>query len=194
MWHETLQHFRVAADLSNNPKVSLKSVINKLFLKIVPSKLDRSLLLITWSKKKPSGGKLRWNKNWVVCHNDQQYVWRQGETFNSKITITTVKDGSGSIMMSGIFAAIGSGVLKKVNGIIKMKKLWNIGSEQLLSLLYQSFIHQEQKDSPTDGKPQSPSPSQLCCHGYSLTTLCCHGYSLTLTRGPCHSHSRQNAT
>ena len=50
-------------------------------------KLDWSLLLITWTKKKPSGGKtlVIWTNTQMFDHNEQQCVSRrEGEAFNPK--------------------------------------------------------------------------------------------------------------
>ena len=57
-------------------------------------KLDWSLLLITWTKKKTFWRKTLWSEETnteLFDHNEQQYVWRRdGEAFNPKLLSGTV--------------------------------------------------------------------------------------------------------
>ena len=71
-------------------------------------KLNWSLLLSTWTKKKPSGGKILCSvdtKIYLFGRNEQLYVWwREGEAWNSKNPISTVKHDAGSIIAVGMFS------------------------------------------------------------------------------------------
>lgn len=56
-------------------------------------------------------------------HMDQRYVWRaQGQAYDQKNTIPTVKHGGGSLMMWGCFSAAGTGNLDHVPGIMDSQK------------------------------------------------------------------------
>lgn len=81
-----------------------------------------SLLLITWTSKKTFRRKILWSEEIKVkmfCHNDQ-YIWkREGEAFNPKNTIPTVKHSTCSILLWGCITSSGSGASEKVNWIMK---------------------------------------------------------------------------
>ena len=100
------------------------------------SKLDWSLLLITWRGKKTFLRKTLWSdgtKSKLFGQNEQQYVLRrEGETFNPMNTTPTVTHvGGGSIILWGCFAASGSSALKKVNRMMK--------KEEYLQILYENL-------------------------------------------------------
>ena len=62
----------------------------------------------------------RWTKTELFGHDEQQFVWGiEDEASHFKITISTDKHGDKGIMLWGCFAAIGSGALKTVSGIMK---------------------------------------------------------------------------
>ena len=100
-------------------------------------KLDWSLLLITWTKKKPFWRKTLWSEETnteLSDHNEQQYVWRRGgEAFNSKNTKATVRHSAGSIMLWGCCAVSGSAALNTVNGIMTKEDYLKILQENLKS-------------------------------------------------------------
>uniref|UniRef100_A0AAZ3PSC7 Tc1-like transposase DDE domain-containing protein n=1 Tax=Oncorhynchus tshawytscha TaxID=74940 RepID=A0AAZ3PSC7_ONCTS len=53
-------------------------------------------------------------------HNDHRYVWSTNrDACKSKNTIPTLKQGGGSLMVWGCFAAGGIGPLHKINGIMR---------------------------------------------------------------------------
>ena len=79
-------------------------------------KLDWSLLLITRTKKNTFWRKTLWShetKTELFDYNEQKYVWREVEAFNSKNTIPAVRHGAGSIMLSGCCAASGPGAFRE---------------------------------------------------------------------------------
>ena len=56
-------------------------------------------------------------------HRDVAYVWRkQGEAYNPKNTVPTVKHGGVSIMLWWCFSASGTGKLVRVEGVMKKEQ------------------------------------------------------------------------
>ncbi len=65
-------------------------------------------------------------------HNDVKYVWRQdGEAFNPKNTVPTVKHGGGNIMLWGCFSSSGPGKLVRIHGIMKKEDYCDILQQNL---------------------------------------------------------------
>jgi len=60
-------------------------------------------------------------------HNDARYVWRQdGNAYNPKCTVPTVKHGGGNIMIWGCFSADGTGSITRIHGTMNAIKYLDI--------------------------------------------------------------------
>jgi hypothetical protein len=77
-------------------------------------------------------------------HNDHRYVWREkGVACKPKNTISTVKNGCGSIMFWGCFAAGGTDALHKIDGIMRLENYVDMLKQHLKTVVRKLKRHRK---------------------------------------------------
>src|SRR4029434_5710554 len=105
---------------------------------------------------------------------DQRYVWRKkNEAYAEKNTLPTVKNGGGSVVLWGCFAASGTGNLQRAEGTMDSVKYQEILGKNVMPSVMKLKLGRHwtfQQDNGPHSRTFSEVSSEMFLTGFGKTT------------------------